>query len=516
MAKQRKLNKSLKRLLEKGKYLYKQAKVEIKKSIKLQILFAVGTALTFSVLSSVFVSEAIRHTDLGRKKYTAYEESKASFENYIISILTELNKLEDNVPESKNDISFEEETIESEFKENLSQLTDNYYGAIDTNYYLADSKGTIIFQKDYVQSIDLVKVIQKVNNKENIYRQGNTFTGIYPIILSGEICYLYVEAVLQGHTKYYYTSIPTLLGIITGAGVFILLLFKFTKNKIDYIEYLSHCLGEISKGDLSYQVDIVGEDELAQVAKDITYMESEIKRQIEAKLQTEKLKNELVTNVAHDLRTPLTSIIGYMGLIKNKQFKSQEEADKYIDIAYNKSESLKVLIEDLFELTKLHQKGAELNKESISLINLIQQLTEEFMPLASEKLIDMQMELNAKQAVIMADIPKMTRAFENLIENAIKYSQEGDTIYIELRELEETLFFAISNRCTNLSQEELDRLFDRFYRTDQSRSSAAGGSGLGLAIVKSIIERHEGVIRAKLKGEIVSFMIKLPKIKTSV
>ncbi len=501
MTKERKLVSSKRKSFPKLNTLLSYIKIEVAKSIRLQILFATGISLILAVLSGLFVQSTLRHTDMGRNYYTTYDRNKTNFQERIIDILTEINAIE-----SINEIAL---------KELLETFKEDTFGIADASYYLADKTGNLIYQEDYVERIDLIKVIQKVNNRENIQREENIFLGIYPITLNGEICYLYIEGALEGHTEFSYTSLPTLLGLITGVGIFIFLIFKLTKQKIDYIEYLSFCLGEISKGNLSYTIDIVGDDELAKVAKDIMYMESEIKRQVEAKLHTEKLKNELVTNVAHDLRTPLTSVIGYIGLVKNKKYKTQEEADKYIDIAYNKSENLRTLIEDLFELTKLHQKGIHLSKETVSLTNLIGQLTQEFMPVASDKHIDIKVNLNAVQALIEADIPKITRVFENLIENAIKYSEESTCIYVELKELDKYLFFAISNKYTQLNQEDLDRLFDRFYRTDESRNSQKGGSGLGLAIAKEIVTLHGGVIKAKLNGEYISFMLLLPKPKAA-
>ena len=499
----------LNNLFIKGKHFYQQAKTKTRQSIKLEILFCVAASLILSAFSGLLVQAVMRHTDLGRRKYVTYDESRASFENNIISMLTQLSELEEPLEAEDSSQKFGEVKAE-QIKSVLDQLEARLYNSLDVSYYLADGKGEILFQKDYVQSIDLIKIIQKVNNRETIYKK-NMFSGIYPIIINDEVCYLFVEAALEGHTGYSYTPLPTFLGLITATGVFITALFKFVKKKIDYIEYLSHCLGEISKGDLTYQVEIIGEDELAKVAKDITYMESEIKQQTEAKLRIEKLKNELISNVAHDLRTPLTSIIGYIGLIKNRQYKNQEEADKYVDIAYSKSEHLKGLIEDLFELTKLHQEGLKLSPQAVSITNLIQQLAEELSPLADEKEVSMKINLQVKNPTLVADVPKITRVFENLMENAIKYSPEAGSVYIELTELKEDFFFAVSNQCENISEEEIERLFDRFYRTDRSRNSLAGGSGLGLAIAKDITVLHGGVIKAKLQGEFISFMLKLPK-----
>lgn len=378
--------------------------------------------------------------------------------------------------------------------------------------YLVDSTGQLIYSEGYIEKLDLVKIIQSVNTNDN--EESSTYKSIYPVVINGQVYYIFVEATLTQRTYYGHNKdFGNILGFIAAVGIFILLITRLTKDKIAYIEYLSNCLGEISKGDLSYNIEVVGEDELAQVARNITIMEHEIQRQIEAQVKAEKAKNELVTNVAHDLRTPLTSIIGYIGLVKDKRYTTEEEHDKYLNIAYDKSEKLKVIIEDLFELTKLHQDSVQLNKEIISISSLLNQLVEELMPLANEKNIEVQTYIEPTTAEVAVDVAKITRVFENLIENAIKYSEAGNAIYIELKEFSKQVYVAVSNHCDNIPQEEVEKFFERFYRADKSRNSQAGGSGLGLAIAKNIVELHGGRINAKVNGDLISFKVGLPKYK---
>lgn len=398
--------------------------------------------------------------------------------------------------------------IAQEIMNNLKSTIDSV--STKSAVYFVDSTGQLMYSDDYIEKIDLIKIIQSVN----MNNEDSSYKAIYPISLNGEIYYIFIEATLEQQIYYGYNeSIGNILGFIAAVGIFILLMIRLTKNKISYIEYLSKCLGEIAKGDLSYKIEVLGEDELAQVAKNITIMEHEIKKQIQAQIKAEKIKNELVTNVAHDLRTPLTSIIGYIGLVKDKKYTTPEEQDKYLEIAYDKSEKLKVIIEDLFELTKLHQDGVQLKKEVISISHLLNQLIEELMPLASEKNIEVQTYIEPTTAEVLVDVAKITRVFENLIENAIKYSEEGNAIYIELKEFSKQVYVAVSNHSDNIPQEEVDKFFERFYRADKSRNSQAGGSGLGLAIAKNIVELHGGKISAKVNNGLISFKVGLLKYK---
>lgn len=380
----------------------------------------------------------------------------------------------------------------------------------DLDLFLVDGTGQLLYKAGFIEKLDLVKVIQKINSSTHTQKE-SFFNILYPVIIEEKVCYLYAEGNLAPFQHKAHTGLGSFLGLLSATAIFIILVFKLTKDKIAYIEYLSTCLGEIAKGDLSYKIEVVGSDELARVAQNITIMEQEIKHQISDKEKAQQTKNELITNVAHDLRTPLTSIIGYIGLVKNKGYHTLEEQQQYLGIAYLKAEKLKILIEDLFELTKFYQKAITLHKEDISLSNLINQLIQELTPLAAEKNLQIETYIKVKQSVVKVDAPKITRVFENIIENAIKYSPEDETIYIELREINDFIYVAVSNRCQGISAEDAERFFERFHRADQSRNSEIGGSGLGLAIAKNIIELHQGKITVKVKGDLISFKVGLLK-----
>ena len=401
--------------------------------------------------------------------------------------------------------------IKQRVKQILEYALQDEFFYSDSATYLVDSTGKVMYQEGVIDKLNLITAIQKTNNSE-ASRDSSQFIGIYPVILEDEVYYLYNETTIEPFYHTVHTDLGNILGFIAGSALFIIIIFRLTRDKIAYIEYLSECLGEISKGDLNYRIEVVGEDELAQVAKSITNMEKELKYQIEAQMQAEKSKNELVTNVAHDLRTPLTSIIGYIGLVKNGGCYNKEDQNKYLDIAYTKAEKLKVLIEDLFELTKFHQQAVKLKKEKISLSNLMNQLIEELMPLANDKNIEIETYIDNIETTSEVDIQKMTRVFENLIENAIKYSPVGEVIYIELKAISDKIYVVVSNAFENISSEEVSRFFERFYRADKSRNSMAGGSGLGLAIAKNIVELHGGEIGVMINEDLISFKINLPRL----
>lgn len=392
----------------------------------------------------------------------------------------------------------------------LDDLNSDMSYASDTQTLLIDAKGNIIYGDSFIKSIDILEAIRKASTSSEL-RGEQQRTSLYPLIIEGEIYYLLNNTTLAGVSRYDYTQEPVILGFLVGVIIFIAIILRGTKQKMKYIEYLAFCLGEISKGDLDFIVEKRGEDELFQVAEAMTQMEVKLKEQMQERAQAEKTKSELITNVAHDLRTPLTSVIGYIGLVKDEKYQDKEESAKYLDIAYNKSERLKILIEDLFEYTKLSNRAVQLKKEDMSIATLMNQLIEELMPLAEDKNMRISFHVAAKETGVKVDVLKMTRVFENLIENAIKYSEEGETIQVVIQETSQYVYVTVRNRCKEMPEKDMAKLFDRFYRSDSSRNSSTGGSGLGLAIAKNIVEIHEGKIWAQLDQDKISFNVKLKK-----
>lgn len=484
---------------EKFKVGYQESKGMIHQHLWLELLFMVALALVVSGLVFLTVSHFIYSIGIGKRIHITYAESRSYIQEAILERVARINEVTSHLED-------EEEIVES-IENILDSSFDEYYVSSAQNY-LVDGSGKVMYQNGVVESLNLNKVIQKANNNQYSVDQ-DKFIVIYPVIIKDEICYLYNESTLQPFSDKEFTNIGNILAFIAAVAMFILIIFRVTRDKISYIEYLSACLDEISKGDLEYEIEVIGEDELARVAKSITHMENEIRYQIAEQIKVEKSKNELITNVAHDLRTPLTSIIGYIGLVKDNHYE-HEEAAKYLEIAYNKAEKLKVIIEDLFELTKLHQGDVALKKSEISLYNLLNQLIEELMPLANDKNIEIEAYIDSTDTIINVDVAKITRVFENLIENAIKYSPENETIYIEMKSTKRNLYVAVSNSSQFISQEEINKFFERFYRADKSRNST-GGSGLGLAIAKNIIELHGGKIEARLVSDLLCFKVLLPK-----
>lgn len=299
-----------------------------------------------------------------------------------------------------------------------------------------------------------------------------------------------------------------LLGIMAFSVTFLLL----QERSVAYIGRISDAVRNISEGDLNTMVEVVGDDEFSSMAENLNKMVEDIRRLMDKEREAERTKNELITNVAHDLRTPLTSIIGYLELLSgNTPPLPPEIQKKYIDIAYGKSKRLEKLIEDLFGFTKLNYGKISMRVAKVDIIKLLGQLLEESYPNFSSKNLSYELQSNVPAKVITADGNLLARLFDNLINNAIKYGAEGKRVLVKVHALAETVQVSVTNYGYVIPAEELPMIFDKFYRVEQSRSSHTGGTGLGLAIVKNIVDMHGGDITVKsdLNGTVFTVTLKV-------
>lgn len=295
------------------------------------------------------------------------------------------------------------------------------------------------------------------------------------------------------------------IGILIFAMTFMLLQDKSTK----YIQQISEAMQNISEGDLNTTVEVVGDDEFSSMAANLNRMVEEIRELMDKEREAEQSKNELITNVAHDLRTPLTSIIGYLELLSEKTTIPPDMQKKYIDIAYIKTKRLEKLIQDLFGFTKLNYGKISMNVAKVDIVKLLSQLLEEFYPSFADKNLSYELQSNVPAKVISADGNLLARLFDNLINNAIKYGADGKRIVVKLTAGDEVVQVTVTNFGQVIPTDELPLIFEKFYRVEQSRSTHTGGTGLGLAIAKNIVDMHGGTIDVKSDLNGTVFTIKL-------
>lgn len=284
-----------------------------------------------------------------------------------------------------------------------------------------------------------------------------------------------------------------LIGILAFSITFLLL----QEKSAAYIGRISDAVERISEGDLNTQVEVVGDDEFSSMASNLNKMVEDIRRLMDKERESERTKNELITNVAHDLRTPLTSIIGYLELLSGQVVLPPDMQKKYIDIAYSKAKRLEKLIEDLFGFTKMNYGKLAMHVSKVDIVKLLGQLLEESYPNFANKGLSYELQSNVPAKIITADGNLLARLFDNLINNAIKYGAEGKRVTVKVTAEADTVQVSVANYGYVIPAEELPLIFDKFYRVEQSRSTHTGGTGLGLAIVKNIVDMHGGTITVK-------------------
>ncbi|MDT2760736.1 sensor histidine kinase [Enterococcus xiangfangensis] len=279
---------------------------------------------------------------------------------------------------------------------------------------------------------------------------------------------------------------------------------------------LRHIINElhyIANGNYDYRIPFELRGDLSKVVDSINGLVDSTVAAIEDEREIEKSKDELITNVSHDIRTPLTSIIGYLGLIEDGQYQNDEEILKYTSIAYNKAKQMKSLVEDLFEYSKVRQPSVPVNNVSFDMVQLLEQLAADFELEAKKKNIQIQVETTENQLIMDGDTEKLVRVFNNLITNALKYGADADKIIIEIEKMKNEAVVTVKNNGQPIPREALEQLFDRFYRVDGSRSQEISGTGLGLAIAQNIVNLHGGYIYAQSSDDWTSFIIHLPLYK---
>lgn len=304
--------------------------------------------------------------------------------------------------------------------------------------------------------------------------------------------------------------------------VFVEIFFKLIDFTIEYIRKLRRSIQQVTSGNYGVQCEVEYDDELGSLAANINVLsktllakekESEkLKEKERAALDiernAERQKNELITNVAHDLRTPLTTIVGYLELIKDDTALSKEDVHKYSGIAYEKSIRLQEMMDDLFEFTKLDNADIKLNKSMINLSGLIMQMTDEFYPSFKDCNITPIVDLPEENIYVQGDGQLLARVFDNLISNALKYGYHNTDLKIEVSGDEKYAIVKVINHGDTIASEDIPLLFNKFYRTDSSRNSKTGGTGLGLAITKNIVNLHHGDISVTSDDQITTFIVK--------
>lgn len=299
--------------------------------------------------------------------------------------------------------------------------------------------------------------------------------------------------------------------IIFGTTLIIVLslLYKLLNKIFSYVFAVSESADKLFDKNVEY---INLPPEMVEVEKKLNHFKTEAIKNERLARENEQKKDELIVYLAHDIKTPLTSMIGYLSLLSEIKDMPQEQRNRYIDIALDKSYRLEDLINELFDVARFNSEKIVLEKEEINLNLMLEQIADDFYPTLKE----MNKKINFtsdEKTILYADPDKLSRVFNNLIKNAVNYSKENTDINISIINKENQVTVNITNKGKQIPKEKLDKIFEKFYRLDSSRTSKTGGSGLGLAIAKEIVELHGGRIYAESDMKETTFSVTLPIIE---
>ena len=299
--------------------------------------------------------------------------------------------------------------------------------------------------------------------------------------------------------------------IIFGTTLIIVLslLYKLLNKIFSYVFAVSESADKLFDKNVEY---INLPPEMVEVEKKLNHFKTESIKNERLARENEQKKDELIVYLAHDIKTPLTSMIGYLSLLSEIKDMPQEQRNRYIDIALDKSYRLEYLINELFDVARFNSEKIVLEKEEINLNLMLEQIADDFYPTLKE--MNKKINFTSDEKTILYAYPdKLSRVFNNLIKNAVNYSKENTDIDISILNKENQATVKITNKGKQIPKEKLDKIFEKFYRLDSSRTSKTGGSGLGLAIAKEIVELHGGRIYAESDMKETTFSVILPIIE---
>lgn len=356
---------------------------------------------------------------------------------------------------------------------------------------LEENRKNNIHPKDYAHNLMVKLTSLKMNNKK-IYTIIKYVWIFIPLVI------IQVIIVFTFHSNYDLFELSVYTAPLLSIALSVISIF-IIKDKVNKIETIRNGIDKIKNGNIEHKIEIKKDLLFDDIVKDINEIGKTINIAVEERLKSERMKNELITNVSHDLKTPLTAIINYISLMKKEDIQPKHLKD-YVQVLDKRSQRLKILIEDLFEASKIGSNNIELNLEENDINQLLTQTLVEMEDYINESKLDFIVNTPNKEVYILADGKKTFRVFENIISNILKYSLEKTRVYIDLVESDKKVHISFKNISKHQLNFDPDEITERFTRGDLSRNTE--GSGLGLAIAKGLVQAQGGELKVDIIGDL--------------
>lgn len=370
------------------------------------------------------------------------------------------------------------EAISREITTMVESKNLTYYQAIET----------IDLTQYYEENIRLVSNNGEKHSNDNkrMNFHSNDILYMFPINYSDSSGQILIRPMLRMLVPQYYEFIIVLIS----AFIFMLTLFLFIRKSIRYIEEIDRSIDIIAGGKLEYEIPIRGNNELSRLAANINEMSNSLKERMDIEKESDIKQRQLITDISHDLRTPLTALIGYLDLLENHIYENQEEADDFIHCASQKCFKLQTLIEELFTYNKLINKDIPISIEKDDIIEIVKEII-------SEQGLKINLESKERKAIISIDRNLINRIFDNLFDNIRKYGIRSEDATIYIKKIDHKVIIIVENSTDQDLSNKVDNIFERMYVGNESRTD--NSSGLGLSIVAECVNLMNGLISAKFQ-----------------
>ncbi|MHC1748592.1 MAG: ATP-binding protein [Cellulosilyticaceae bacterium] len=405
------------------------------------------------------------------------------------------------VAEAQTKISLLSKIEENKIQIIGEEVAEKYQGMIieaiskDESWYLTTAK---------TQQIKTVHEMLNHLSEHNKYQQKQWSVAKEVTTQNGESMYVLV-IVPQEHFRLLYWHINGDQGLkvtrtIVSAGFMITLTvstfcaFIFSRSMLKRFNHLYHGIAQFGLGNTKVTVDDKKKDEIGELVHTFNQMAYKINEQVEVQKEQENKRRELVSNISHDLRTPLSSIVGYTESLRNGIYDDEAEQNQYLEIIYKKALYTEKLLGELLDFSRLECGALTLYKEKVDLAELTRAVLIEYLPSMEERQIELGVDIEEGIALVEIDKAQISRVIRNLLDNAIKYGSQGKIIRVSIKRYSNRVELWVMDKGQGIPKDALEHIFERFYRVDKSRNTKEGGMGLGLAIVDEIIKKHKGTI----------------------